>query len=100
HLAIYRRDLVWQRIDKRSMHRQARVEQVGHADAVRLGDQAKEAAIAIETPRRAGGDDLQGGFAVTVEQFIAELAGAILVGEFGHHVAVPLYVDDGDEAVR
>jgi hypothetical protein len=51
HRLIDGGDLMRQRIDDRGMDGQHRVEQVRQTDALRLGHQAEECAIAIEAPR-------------------------------------------------
>ncbi len=43
-------DLVRQRLDDGGVDRQHRVEEVGEANAVGLGDQAEEGAVAVEAP--------------------------------------------------
>ena len=50
HRLIDGRDLVWQRIDKRGMYRENRIEEVGEADAVCLGHEPEHRSIAIEAP--------------------------------------------------
>jgi hypothetical protein len=50
-------DLVRQRIDDRGVHRQHRVEQVREADALGLGNQAEQRAVAVEAPGPALLDD-------------------------------------------
>jgi hypothetical protein len=57
-------DLVRQRLDDGGMHGQHRIEQVGQADALGLGNQAEQRAIAVETPGPALFDDFQRGFVV------------------------------------
>jgi hypothetical protein len=48
-------------LDQRGVDRQHRIEQVGQPDAVRLGDQPEQRAVAVEAPGPALLDDLQRG---------------------------------------
>ena len=48
-----------QRVDDRRVDRQQRVEQVREADALRLGHEPEQGAVAVETPRPPLGDDLE-----------------------------------------
>ena len=82
------------------MHRQHRVGQVRQADAVGLGDQPEQGAIAVEAPGAALLGDLQAWLVVAVEQFVGEPAGRCLVGQFQGLGAEPLDRDDRDQAVR
>ena len=43
-------DLVRQRIDERGVDGEQRIEEVGQADAVGLGDQPEQRAVAVEAP--------------------------------------------------
>ena len=43
-------DLVRQRVDQRGVHGEHRIEEVGEADAVRLGDETEQRAVAVEAP--------------------------------------------------
>ncbi len=92
-------DLVRQRIDHGGVHRQHRVEEMGQADAVGLGDQAEEGAVAVETPGPALLDDLQAGLVVAVEQLVGDLAGRGLVGQLQGLGAEPLDADHGDQGI-
>ena len=53
HLAVDGGDLVRQRLDERGVDGEERVEEVGQADALRLGDQPEQRAVAVEAPRPA-----------------------------------------------
>ncbi len=53
HLTIYGRDLVRERIDKRSVNRQKRVEEIRESNAIGLGDKAEHGPVAVEAPRPA-----------------------------------------------
>jgi len=64
HGFIDRRDLVRQRVDEGSVDGQHRIKQVGEPDAVRLGHQPVQRAVAIKTPRPARSHDFQTGFVV------------------------------------
>ena len=56
---VDRGDLVRQRLDQRGVNGQDRIEEMRQADALRLGDQAEERAVAIEAPRPALLHDLE-----------------------------------------
>ena len=83
---------------KRGVDGQHRVEEVRQADAVRLGDQAEQRAVAVEAPGPALLDDLEARLVVAVEQFVGHLAGGRLVGQFQGLGAEPLHADDRDQA--
>ena len=82
------------------MDGQHRVEEVRQADALRLGDQPEEGAVAVEAPGPALLDDLEARLVVAVEQLVGDLAGGRLVGQLERLGAEPLHADDRDEAVR
>ena len=50
HRLVDGRDLVRQRLDQRGVDGQHRIEQVRQADAMRLGDEAEQRAVAVEAP--------------------------------------------------
>ena len=100
HRLVDRRDLVRQRLDERGVDREHRVEEVRQADAVRLGDEAEERAVAVEAPGPALLDDLEARLVVAVEQLVRDLAGGVLVGQLERLGAEPLDADDGDQRVR
>jgi len=75
------------------------IEEIGEADAVGFGCETEEGAIGVKAPGQAIGGDFEGGFSVAVEEFATEVATGVFVGEFDTVRAMPLYVDDGDEAV-
>ena len=75
HRLVDRRDLVRQRLDERGVDRQHRVEEVREADALRLGDEAEERAVAVEAPGPALLDDLEARLVVAVEQLVGDPAG-------------------------
>ena len=73
HRLVDRRDLMRQRIDHRRMDGQDRIEQVGQADTLRLGDQPEESAFAVEAPGAALFDDLDARLVVAIEQLVRHL---------------------------
>ena len=81
HRLVDGRDLVRQRLDERGVDGEHRVEEVGEADAVRLGDEAEERAVAVEAPRPARLDDLEARLVVAVEELVRDAAGRVLVGQ-------------------
>ena len=74
HRLVDGRDLVRQRLDERGVDGQHRIEEVRQADAVRLGDQPEQRAVAVEAPGPALLDDLEPGLVVAVEQLVGDLA--------------------------
>ena len=97
HGLVHRSDLVRQRVDQRRVDGQQRVEQVGQANPVGLGDETEQAAVAVEAPRAPGGDDLQPGLVVAVDEFVAKPALGGLVGQLQALGAEPLRIDDSDD---
>ena len=73
------RDLVRERIQERGVDREDRVEEVRQADAVRFGDEPEELAVAVETPRPPGLDEIAAMLVVLVEKHIGDLSRRILV---------------------
>ena len=71
-------DLVRQRLDERGVDGQQRVEEVGEADALGLGGEPEQRAVAVEAPRPAALDDLERRLAVAVEELAAERPAASL----------------------
>ena len=71
------------------------IEEVGEADAVRLGDQPEGRAIAIERPRSSLGDWLETGLIVTIEQCGRHVAVGVAVGQLNDIIAIPLARGDG-----
>ena len=75
HRLVDGRDLVRQRLDERGVDGEHRIEQMREADALRLGDEPEQRAVAVEAPRPALLDDLQiAARRVAVEQLVADLA--------------------------
>src|SRR3989440_5325890 len=68
-------------------------------DAVGLRDQAEQRTVAVETPGAADSGDLDAGLAVAVEDFVAEAASGVAVGEGDGHISVPLYIYHRNEGV-
>ena len=73
HRLVDRRDLVRQRLDVGGVDGQQRVEEVRQADALRLGHQAEEGAVAVKAPGAALLDEFQARFVVPVEQHVGRL---------------------------
>ena len=92
-------DLVRQRVDHGGVHRQHRVEQVRQADAVGLGDQTEERAVAVEAPGPALLHQLQTGLVVAVEQLVGDLAVRGLVGQLQGLGAEPLDADHRHQGI-
>ena len=99
HRLVDGRDLVRQRLDHRRVDRQHRVEQVRQTDALRLGHQPEQRPVAVEAPRPPGGDDLEPGLVVAVEQLVGDRSSRRLVGQLERFRAEPLHADDRDQAV-
>ena len=99
HGLVDGRDLVRQRLDDRGVDRQHRVEQVREADALRLGDEAEQRAVAVEAPRPALLHELEARLVVAIEQLVRHLAGGRLVGELERLGAEPLHADDDHDRV-
>ena len=77
HRLVDRGDLVRQRIDQRSVDGQHWIEEVGQADAMRFGDEAKQRAVAVEAPGAALFDDLEARLVVAVKDLVGDAAGRI-----------------------
>ena len=88
-----------QRVHDGGVDRQHRVEEVREADALRLRDEAEQRTVAVETPRPALLHELEPGLIVAIEQFVRDLAGGRLVGEFEGLGAEPLHADDDHHRV-
>ena len=69
-------DLVRQRLDQRGVDGEQRVEQVGQADPLRLGDQPEQRAVAVEAPRPALLHDLEAGSSSRYSSSFATLPAA------------------------
>jgi hypothetical protein len=97
HLLVDCCDLVGQRLNQRSMDGENRIEEMRQSDAVRLGDEPKQLAIAVEAPWLPLLRHLEARFIGAVQDLVADPPGRVLVGELEGVVAVPLNVDDGDQ---
>ncbi len=93
-------DLVRQRLDERGVDGEHGIEQVGQADAVRLGDEAEERAVAVEAPGPARLDDLETRLVVPVEDLVRDTAIRPTVHEGQRVRPVPCDADDRDQGVR
>ncbi len=92
-------DLVGEGLDVGGVYGQQGVEEVGEADALGLGDEAEEGAVAVEAPGAGLLGDVDAGFVVAVEELVGDVAGGCLVCQLDGVVPVPLHVDHCDEAV-
>lgn len=99
HGLVDRCDLMRQRIDDGGVDRQHRIEQVGEANALGLGDEAEESAIAVEAPGPALLDKVEAGLIVAIEQLVGYLARRRLVGELERLGAEPLDADHGNQGI-
>ena len=79
--------------------RQERIEEVGQADAMGLGDQAEERAVAVEAPRAACRQDFQRRLAVAEQDFGADPARAVFIHDLQHVRAVPFDADKLDGGI-
>ncbi len=100
HLAVHSRDLVGQRLNKRGVDGQHRVEEMRKADAVRLSRQPEEVAACIEGPVLAVLRDSQVGLVIAIQQPRSRLSILALVEEFDGVRPAPLGLDDGDTLLR
>ena len=82
HRLVDGRNLVRQGLDVGGMDGQQRVKEVRQADALRLGHQAEEGAVAVKAPGAALLHQLQACFVFPVEQHVAGRAPRRLVGKF------------------
>jgi len=92
-------DLVRQRFEIGCVDRQHGIEEMRQPDALRLGHQAKQRAIAVEAPRAAALDDLEPSLVVAEQKLVRDRARRRLVGQLDRLGAEPLHADDGDERV-
>jgi hypothetical protein len=99
HRLVDRGDLVRQRLDERGVHGEHGIEQVRESDAVRLGDQAEERAIAVEAPRSARLDDLEARLVVAVQDLVRDPAARRAIHERERVGPVPGDADDRDRRV-
>ncbi len=99
HRFVDGRYLVRQRLDHGRMDGRVRIEEVGEANALGLGDQPEQAPVAVEAPGSPVGDDLEARFVVAIEQFVGDLTVRFLVGQLDRFRAEPLQADDRHRAV-
>ena len=88
-----------ERLDVGGMDGQQGVEEMGEANALGLGDEAEEGAVAVEAPWAGLFGDADAGLVVAVEELVGDLASGCFVGQLDGVVPVPLHVDHSDEAV-
>ena len=94
HLAVDGGDLVRQRLDQRGRQRQVGIEQVGEPDALGLGGEPEQVAVAVERPRPPRPDQLERGLVAPVDQPVANRAARLLERDLDRLVAEPLDLDD------
>ncbi len=99
HGLIDGRDLMRQRIDQRRVDCQHGVKQMCELNAVQLGHQTEEVAVAVEAPGAAPLDDIEPRLVMAVQQLVRNFSSGCLVGQLEGVGAEPLHADDGDEAV-
>ena len=92
-------DLVRERLDVGGVYGQQGIEEMGEADALGLGNEAEEGAVAVEAPWAGLFGDADAGLVVAVEELVGDLAGGCFVGQLDGVFPVPLHVDHSDEAV-
>ena len=81
------------------MDGQPRIEQVGQANALGLGDESKQFAVAIEAPGQAFFDHFEALLVVPVEKHAVGAARGVFEGQLNRVGAEPLDVDDSNETV-
>ena len=94
HLAVDGGDLVRQRLDQRGRQRQVGIEQVGQPDALGLGREPEQVAIAAERPRPARSNQLERRLVAAVDQPVANRPARLLERDLDRLVAEPLDLDD------
>lgn len=62
------------------MNGEHRVEQMREMNALGLGHQAEEGAVAVEAPRPSLLDDLEIGLAIAIKQLVADPSSRVFVG--------------------
>ena len=100
HGFVHRGDLVRQRLDQGGVHREDGIEEVGEADAARLGYETVRGAVAVEAPGPPLLDDLDARLVVAVEDLLGDSARGRAVDQGQRLGAVPLHAYDLDRAVR
>ena len=99
HRLVHGRDLVRERLDERRVYREDRVEEVCQADAMRLGDEPKQSAVAVEAPRPTQLHHFYPLLVVTIQQLVGDLALWRLVGQLKGFRTEPCDAHDGNETV-
>ena len=64
-----------------------------------LGHKTEHCSVTIKARWFSDRSDLEGGLAVAVKEFVAETAGGILVSQLDYRRAVPLDIDNCDQAI-
>jgi hypothetical protein len=82
------------------MDREVRVEEMGEADPVRLGDEPQEGSVTIERPGAFGGGNLQGRLLVPEENAALRRPVAVFVDDLDSLVSIPLDADYPSKALR
>ena len=100
HGLVHSSDLVRQGVHQGGVDGQNRIEEVGQADAVGLGDQTVRGAIAVEAPGAALLHHLQALLVVAVEDLLGDAARRRPIDHGQRLAAVPLHADDLDRTVR
>ena len=72
---------------------------MGQVDPVRLGDQAKQLPVTVETPRPTGFSDFQSGFTIPIKEYDVGPSGGVFVRELDCRGTIPLDVNHRDDAI-
>ncbi len=99
HGLVHRGDLVWQRLHLGAVHGQHGIKQVRQPDAVRLGDQAIERAVAIEAPRTAALHHGEARLVLAVQNDLINATVGRAIGDGQRVRAVPIDTYHGDNTV-
>jgi len=86
-------DLMGQRLHQRGVHGQHRIKQVGQANAVRLGREPKQGAVAVEAPGTARFHHLQTRLIVAIQDFFRHPPVGTAVNQGQCLRAVPFHID-------
>jgi len=81
------------------VYRQDRIKQMSEPNSLRLGHEAEEITIAVETPGATQLYDFEAGFIMTVKQLVGQLPVRSFVGKFKRLCTMPLDSDYCDKAV-
>jgi hypothetical protein len=96
HVLVDRGHLVGQGLDRRDRERQEWIEQVRELEALGLGDEPEEDAVAIERPCAPVHDDRQTRLVIPVQEALAQHAIALPESQLDGLVPVPSDVDNRD----